>query len=188
MRALSRTPPTSKKSTQITILRRRNSTLRLRSQLACVGILLGATGIRSVRPPPCLGSPLFLLLSLPFWLSSPKGICCFLGPAQQPGAPSSARFCAYGGNVQLFPNQLLPFSCHPYAKREDLLLFVAVVFFFCVLAQKSHVKSQNHLNLSNKTRSSWHFSYVQFVILINSREKRQSPGQEAELTRLFGQI
>jgi len=70
----------------------------------------------------------------------------------------------------------LPFSCHPSPQAEDLLLplslplrgagaqaerpkgeaadfiaFIFVAYFFpSFLAQKSHVKSQNHLSHSNE--------------------------------------
>jgi hypothetical protein len=37
-------------------------------------------------------------------------------------------------------------------------LLLPLHLFFAFSAQKSHVKSQNHLNPTNKTRSSWHFS------------------------------
>jgi hypothetical protein len=51
------------------------------------------------------------------------------------------------------------------AKRLNLLPLFAVVFISAFSAQKTHVKPQNHLNHSNKTRSSWHVSSPQFAIL-----------------------
>ena len=38
-------------------------------------------------------------------------------------------------------------------------------FFLAFSAQKRHVKPPNHLTQTNRTRSSWHFSYPQSAIL-----------------------
>ena len=42
-------------------------------------------------------------------------------------------------------------------------------------ARKSHVKPRNHLNPTNKTRSSWHVSYVQSAILKTVEKNKQAP-------------
>jgi hypothetical protein len=55
------------------------------------------------------------------------------------------------------------FCCPPSAKPEDLLL--SLFLFLSFSAQKSHVKSQNHLNLYVTTTSEWHFSSVEIAIL-----------------------
>jgi hypothetical protein len=41
---------------------------------------------------------------------------------------------------------------------DSIAFAVADIFLSPFSAQKTHVKSQNHLNPTNKTRSSWHFS------------------------------
>jgi hypothetical protein len=54
----------------------------------------------------------------------------------------------------------------PKGEATDLIAVAfAFVFLSAFSAQKTHVKPQNHLNLTNKTRSSWHVSYSQSAIL-----------------------
>jgi hypothetical protein len=48
---------------------------------------------------------------------------------------------------------------------DSIMVALVTIFLSLFSAQKSHVKSQNHLNPTNKTRSSWHFSYPQTAIL-----------------------
>jgi hypothetical protein len=52
--------------------------------------------------------------------------------------------------------QLLEAWC---SEAADSIAVVSPLIYFSVFsAQKSLVKSQNHLNITNKTRSTWHFS------------------------------
>jgi hypothetical protein len=75
------------------------------------------------------------------------------------------------------------------------ILFVsrAKKYFSSKTSAKSHVKPQNRLTLSNKTRSSWHFSYTPPAII--KLEIKKSPGiwpglsiagRKILLTHLFG--
>jgi hypothetical protein len=41
---------------------------------------------------------------------------------------------------------------------QSIVLTHAIIFFSAFSAQKSHVKSQNHLNHYHPTTSAWHFS------------------------------
>jgi hypothetical protein len=55
---------------------------------------------------------------------------------------------------------------------------VAANLFSAFSPEKSRVKPENHLNNTNKTRSSWHFSLLQPVILKTDKRKMKakSPG------------
>jgi hypothetical protein len=72
-------------------------------------------------------------------------------------------------------------------------LSISIRFPYCHLqlflsktAQKSDVKTQNHLNVTNKRRSSWHFSYSQPAILKIVERKQVAPANRPGLTRLDG--
>jgi hypothetical protein len=58
---------------------------------------------------------------------------------------------------------------------ESIAFISAAIFLLPFSAQKSHVKPQNHLNPTNKTRSSWHVSYVSSAILKTVEKKQASP-------------
>jgi hypothetical protein len=64
----------------------------------------------------------------------------------------------------------------PRGKATDFIAFAsAYIFLLPFLAQKSHVKSQNHLTHSNETRSSLHFSSTQSAILKIVEKNKQAP-------------
>src|SRR5882757_7334882 len=61
-------------------------------------------------------------------------------------------------------------------EMNDLIGFVlSLHLFFAFSAQKSRVKSQNHLTPSNKTRSSLKFSYPQAAIIKTVEKNKQAP-------------
>src|SRR5882757_9403667 len=62
--------------------------------------------------------------------------------------------------------------CHPVG---ICCCFLLLHLFFAFSAQKSHVKSQNHLTPSNKTRSSLKFSYPQTAIIKTVEKNKQAP-------------
>jgi hypothetical protein len=71
-------------------------------------------------------------------------------------------------------------------KREvldSITLALASYFSFASLARKTHVKPKNHLNNTNKIRSSWHISFTQPAIL-KTVEKKQTAPAKPGLTRL----
>jgi hypothetical protein len=57
------------------------------------------------------------------------------------------------------------FSIEALRSNSFHCLYYPCNLFFTFSAQKSHVKSQNRLNHTNETRSSWHFSYTPNAIL-----------------------
>jgi hypothetical protein len=63
---------------------------------------------------------------------------------------------------------------------------------FAFSAQKTHVKSLNHLNHLDATTSEWHFSYAETAILEHRDQKSSKPRRDIErppgLTLLFAQI
>jgi hypothetical protein len=59
---------------------------------------------------------------------------------------------------------------------DSIAVFPCLIFYLPFSAQKSHVKPSNHLNETNKTRSSWHFSYTQPAILKTVEKKGKKTG------------
>jgi hypothetical protein len=58
---------------------------------------------------------------------------------------------------------------------HSIAIIPAANFLLPFSAQKSHVKSQNGLNCTNETRSSWHFSYAPPAILKIVEKNETSP-------------
>jgi hypothetical protein len=60
----------------------------------------------------------------------------------------------------------------PSLAKDICFRLLPLHFLSTFLAQKSHVKPQNHLNPTNKRKSSWHFSSTQPAILKTVERKR----------------
>jgi hypothetical protein len=58
---------------------------------------------------------------------------------------------------------------------HSIAIVPAIIFLLPNSAQKTHVKPQNQLNATNKTRSSWHFSSTQSDILNIDQKNKQAP-------------
>jgi hypothetical protein len=64
------------------------------------------------------------------------------------------------------PTALPKAGANPKLKATDFIAFALVVIFLLLFsAQKSHVKSPNHLTQTNETRSSWHVSFTPTAIM-----------------------
>jgi len=98
---------------------------------------------------------------LPLLSLSPLGLELGFSPASMPAAKRPTALPKAGAKPEGRSDLLLP-------------LLLPLFYFFAFLAQKSHVKPRNHLNQTNKTRWSWHVSYVQSAIL-KTVEKTRSP-------------
>ena len=64
---------------------------------------------------------------------------------------------------------------------DSIAVAFAVIYFFAFSAQKSHVKSQNHLNQTNNKRSKMEKSSTPTAMLKTIEKKQQSPRGTAPL-------
>jgi hypothetical protein len=63
----------------------------------------------------------------------------------------------------------------PGEATDSIALILALIFLLSFSAQKSHVKSQNHLNPSNKRKSTLKFSYPQTAIIKTVEKNKLAP-------------
>jgi hypothetical protein len=68
--------------------------------------------------------------------------------------PKLLSLCEQRSGETRFSIGALPEATHSIA------FAIAAIYFSPFSAQKSHVKPRDYLNHTNKTRSSWHFSFI----------------------------
>jgi hypothetical protein len=76
-------------------------------------------------------------------------------PGHHPGDANVNQRGLKARSIIFFRNSL---KTYPNETTDSITVVIIANFLLPFSAQKSHVKSQNHLNPTNKTRSSWHFS------------------------------
>jgi hypothetical protein len=69
----------------------------------------------------------------------------------------------------------LSLNNHLSKPNNRLIQISPAIIFFAFSAQKTHVKSQNHLTIDQSARSAWRISYVQTAILDIEIEKQAAP-------------